>query len=106
MQDGVTCLTTKDNLNFIFLNSRVISNKTDVIWTPKSPYLNPLWFYLLVSCYVSCLQMSAQDTWQADYVSDWLLWGDGQEAGLEAVQELLPEGSIFDELGRGNCVTN
>ena len=47
MQDGATCHTSQNNLSFLLdkFDGRVISNKTDVIWPPNSPDLNPLDFF-------------------------------------------------------------
>ncbi len=48
MQDGATCHTSQNNLSFLLdkFDDSVISNKTDVIWPPNSPDLNPLHFLL------------------------------------------------------------
>lgn len=47
MQDGATCHTTHMNLEFLQskFGGRVISNKTDTLWPPNSPDLNPLDFF-------------------------------------------------------------
>ena len=47
MQDGATPHTTKDNLEYLKLKfqDRLISNRSDIIWPPKSPDLNPLDFF-------------------------------------------------------------
>jgi hypothetical protein len=48
MQDGASSHTTKANLEFLLskFQGRVISNKTNIIWPPKSPDMNPLDFFL------------------------------------------------------------
>ena len=47
MQDGATCHTTLSNLEFLHTKfiGRVISDKSEVTWPPKSPDLNPLDFF-------------------------------------------------------------
>ena len=44
MQDGATCHTTENNLSILKeeFNGRIISNKTDEVWPPNIPDLNPL----------------------------------------------------------------
>ena len=46
-QDGATCHTTTGNLNILKskFNNRIISNKTDISWPPKSPDMNPLDYF-------------------------------------------------------------
>ena len=48
MQDGASSHTTNANLEFLLskFQGRVISNKTNIIWPPKSPDMNPLDFFL------------------------------------------------------------
>ena len=48
MQDGASSHTTNANLEFLLskFQGRVISNKTNIIWPPKSPDRNPLDFFL------------------------------------------------------------
>ena len=47
MQDGATCHTSNMNLEFLrgHFKNRLISNKTDIRWPPKSPDCNPLDFF-------------------------------------------------------------
>ena len=47
-QDGATCHTTANNLDFLRekFRGRLISNKAEVTWPPNSPDLNPLDFFL------------------------------------------------------------
>ena len=47
MQDGASCHTTPENISYLNdkFKGRVISNKTDVVWPPNSPDLNPLDFF-------------------------------------------------------------
>ena len=47
MQDGATCHTTANNLQFLAdkFAERVISLKTEVMWPPNSPDCNPLDFF-------------------------------------------------------------
>ena len=54
MQDGATCHTTENNLSILKeeFNGRIISNKTDEVWPPNIPDLNPLarllfWGYIM-----------------------------------------------------------
>ena len=48
MQDGASSHTTNDNMRFLHskFHDRIISNKNEVIWPPKSPDMNPLDFFL------------------------------------------------------------
>ena len=47
MQDGASCHTTPENISYLNdkFKGQVISNKTDVVWPPNSPDLNPLDFF-------------------------------------------------------------
>ena len=47
MQDGATCHTAANNLDFLAdkFDDRVISLKTDLMWPPNSPDCNPLDFF-------------------------------------------------------------
>ncbi len=47
MQDGATCHTTVNNLQFLAdkFAERVNSLKTEVVWQANSPYCNPLDFF-------------------------------------------------------------
>ena len=69
MQDGATSHTTNDNLNFLRekFRGRVISRRSDYLWPPYSPDINPLdffaWGYLQAAVY--CIKPSNVDELRA-----------------------------------------